>query len=71
MYHLITYKEALNISLAKTSEGMFFKGQYLPKRCYNILGEEVELITKAFRNVYLIKFENEDYFISEDLIKKC
>lgn len=70
MCHLITYNEALNISLAKTSEGMFFKGQYLPKRCYNILGKEVELISKVFRYVYLIEFENEEYFISEDLIKK-
>ena len=64
---IITKKEAEKKALAITSEGMHFKGQHLPKESYKILGKKVELIEKAFNYVLLIKFNNEEYFISEDL----
>lgn len=64
---LISKKEAEEKALAITSEGMHFKGQFLPKHCYNILGKKVKVIELAFRFVYWIEYENEEYFISEDL----
>lgn len=64
---LISKKEAEEKALAITSEGMHFKGQFLPKHCYNILGKKVKVIELAFKFVYWIEYENEEYFISEDL----
>ena len=65
---LITNQEAEKKALAITSEGMHFKGQYLPKESFNILGKEVKFISKAFEYVSLIEYENKQYFISDDLI---
>ena len=67
---LITNQEAEKKALAITSEGMHFKGQYLPKESFNILGKEVKFISKAFEYVSLVEYENKQYFISDDLIKK-
>lgn len=67
MKELISYKEALKTALVVTNEGMHFKGQFLPKHCYNILGKKVKVIELAFRFVYWIEYKNEMYFISEDL----
>lgn len=69
MKQLITYKESKKISLAETSEGLHFKGQFLPKKNYFLLGKEVEIIDLAFNYVYLIRYKNQEYFISEELIK--
>lgn len=69
MKHLISYEEALKNALVVTNEGMHFKGQFLPKNCYNILGKKVKVIKLAFRFVYWIENKNERYFISEDLFK--
>jgi len=66
---IITKKEAEKKALAITSEGMHFKGQHLPKESYKIFGKKVEFIEKAFNYVLLIRFENKDFFISEDLCK--
>lgn len=68
MKELINYKEALKNALVVTNEGMHFKGQYLPKENYFLLGKKVKVIELAFRFVYWIEYENERYFISEDLI---
>ena len=68
MKELITYKEALEISLAETSEGLHFKGQFLPKENYFLLGKEVEIIDLAFNYVYWIRYKNKECFISEELI---
>ena len=67
---LITNQEAEKKALAITSEGIHFKGQYLPKESFNILGKEVKFISKAFEYVSLVEYENKQYFISDDLIKK-
>lgn len=69
MKELITYKEALEIALAETSEGLHFKGQFLPKENYFLLGKEVEIIDLAFNYVYWIRYKNKEYFISEELLK--
>ena len=66
---LISKEEAEQKALVVTNEGMHFKGQHLPKHCYNILGKKVKVIELAFRFVYWIEYENERYFISEDLFK--
>lgn len=68
MKKLITYKEALKITLAKTNEGLHFKGQFLTKENYFLLGKEVEIINLAFNYVYWIRYKNKEYFISEELI---
>lgn len=70
MKELISYKEALKTALVVTNEGMHFKGQYLSKENYSILGNKVKVIELAFRFVYWIEFKGERYFISEDLFKK-
>lgn len=67
MKELLTYKEAKKITLAETSEGLHFKGQFLLKEHYNILGKKVKIIDKAFNYVYLVEYNNKEYFISEDL----
>lgn len=67
---LITNQEAEKKALAITSEGMHFKGQFLPKESFNLLGKEVKFISKAFEYVSLVEYENKQYFISDDLIKK-
>ena len=67
---LITKKEADEKALAITSDGMHFKGQFLPKESFNLLGKEVKFISKAFEYVSLVEYENKQYFISDDLIKK-
>lgn len=64
---LISKKEAEEKALAITSEGMHFKGQFLPIESYNILGKQVKIIEKAFNYVYWIEYKNERYFISEEL----
>ena len=66
---IITKEEAELKALAITSEGMHFKGQYLPKESFNILGKKVEFIDKAFNYVILVRYQELDYFISEDLRK--
>lgn len=67
---LITNQEAEKKALAITNDGMHFKGQYLPKESFNLLGKEVKFISKAFECVSLVEYENKEYFISDDLIKK-
>jgi len=67
---ILSKKEAEQKALVITSEGMHFKGQYLPKESFNILGKKVEFICKAFNYAILVKYKNEEYFISEYLIKK-
>lgn len=66
---IITKNEAEKNALAITNEGMHFKGQYLPKENFEILGKKVEFIEKAFNYVLLVKYNNKEYFISEDLIQ--
>ena len=66
---IITKKEAEIKSLAITSEGMHFKGQYLPKESFEILGEKVELLQEAFNYVLVVRYKNKKYFISKDLCK--
>ena len=67
---LITKKEADKKALAITSEGMHFKGQYLPTENFEILGKKVDLIEKAFNYVLWVKYKNKEYFISQDLCKE-
>lgn len=64
---LISKKEAEQKALALTSEGMHFKGQYLPKENYKLFNKEVKVLDLAFKNVYWIEFESKEYFISEEL----
>jgi len=64
---IITKEEAELKSLAITSEGMHFNGQYLPKESFKILGKKVEFIEKAFDCVLLVRYENKKYVISETL----
>lgn len=66
---IITKEEAKIRSLAITSEGMHFKGQFLPKESFKILGKKVEFIEKSFSNVVLVKHNNKEYFISDILLK--
>lgn len=66
---IITKQEAEKKALAITSEGMHFKGQFLPKESYNIFNKEIKVLDLAFKYVYCIEYENERYFISEDLFK--
>lgn len=66
---LITKEDAEKKALAITSEGMHFKGQFLPKESFEILGKEVVFLEKAFNYVLLVKYNNKEYFISENLIK--
>lgn len=66
---LITKREAYKKALAITSEGMHFKGQFLPKENFEILGKEVDFIEKVFNYVLFVKYNDKEYFISEILIK--
>ena len=67
---ILSKKEAEQKALAITSEGMHFKGQYLPKESFNILGKKVKFMCKAFNYVIVVQYKNEEFFISEDLITK-
>jgi hypothetical protein len=67
---ILNKKEAEKKALAITSEGMHFKGQYLPKESFNILGKKVKIICKAYSYVILVEYKNQEFFISEDLINK-
>jgi len=64
---LINKKYATKKSLAVTSEGMHFKGQFLPKESYIILGKKIEFLGEAFNYVSHIKYNNVEYFISNEL----
>lgn len=64
---IINKKEAEKKALAITNEGMHFKGQFLPKESFEILGKEVEFLEKAFNYVSLVKYKNKEYFISNIL----
>lgn len=66
---LITKREAYRKALATTNEGLHFKGQFLPKENFEILGKKVDFIEKAFNYVLLVRYNNKEYFISENLIK--
>ncbi|MEG0696585.1 MAG: hypothetical protein RR447_05560 [Algoriella sp.] len=48
---------------------MHFKGQFLPKENYLILGKSVKVVEKAFNHVHVIEFNQNKYFISEELFK--
>ena len=65
---IVSKKEAEKKALAITSEGMHFKGQYLPIENYKLFGKEVKMLDLAFKYVYWIEFNSKEYFISEYLI---
>lgn len=65
--NIISKQEAEIKALVVTSEGMHFKGQYLPKENYKLFNKEVKVLDLAFKHVYWIEFESKEYFISEDL----
>ena len=67
---ILSKKEAEKKALAVTIEGMHFKGQYLPKESFNILGKKVKFICKAFNYAIVVEYKKEEFFISEDLIKQ-
>lgn len=64
---IVSKKEAEKKSLAITSEGMHFKGQYLPIESYNLFSKKVEILDLVFKYVYLVKYKDKEYFISEEL----
>lgn len=66
---IITKQEAEKKAFTITSDGMHFKGQHIPKENYFLFGKKVELIDKAFKYVLWVRFNNEEYFISEELCK--
>lgn len=66
---IINKEEAEKKSLAITSEGMHFKGQYISKKNYFLFGKKVNVLGKAFNYVYRIEYNGYEYFISEDLCK--
>lgn len=66
---ILNKEEAEKKALAITNEGLHFKGQYLPKESFEILGKKVDFIDNAFPLCILISYEGKRYFISEELLQ--